>query len=52
MLSEQGSLKTPSMTTPFLTRTGSFTVDPSTRDNAMTLGLHAKKKASVEMISR
>ena len=44
MLSEQGSLKTPSMTTPSLTRTGSFTVDPSTRDNARTLGLDARKK--------
>jgi len=50
MLSEQGSLKTPLMTTPSLTRTGFFIMEPSTRDNAMTLGLDANKKASVVVI--
>ncbi|KAF8975623.1 Protein-associating with the carboxyl-terminal domain of ezrin [Entomortierella lignicola] len=32
MFSEQGSLKTPSLLTPSLTRSGSFSADPSTRD--------------------
>ena len=52
MLSEQWSLKTPSMTTPPSTRTGSFAADPSTRDSAVTLGLDAKKKGSVEVTPR
>lgn len=52
MLSEQGSLKTTSMTTPSLTRTGSFSMDPSSRDNSTTLGHDAKKKAPVEVIPR
>ncbi|KAG0006306.1 Protein-associating with the carboxyl-terminal domain of ezrin [Entomortierella chlamydospora] len=32
MYSEQGSLKTPSLLTPSLTRSGSFSADPSSRD--------------------